>query len=317
MNKKALVAIGGNSLLPSGQSAELPQQWDTVRETCRHLADMVQDGWQLVITHGNGPQVGFNLLRSEIAAETIYPLSLDLIVAHTQGSIGYMLQQCLSNELRSRGVRIPVVSVVTQTLVDKDDPAFATPSKPIGRFMGEAEAAERAAEGWTVREDAGRGWRRVVASPEPQAIIEEEAIERLMLSGCIVIAGGGGGIPVVANRKGELRELSGVWGVVDKDRAGGLLARRLGMNLFLISTAVPQVYIHFRTPQQQSLAEVTAAEARRYLAEGHFAKGSMAPKMEAVALFVEQTKGRALITTPNDIGRALHGQTGTWIRPAD
>ena len=313
MNKKALVAIGGNSLLPSDQAAELPQQWDTVRETCRHLADMVQDNWQLVITHGNGPQVGFNLQRSEIAADTIYPLSLDLIVAHTQGSIGYMLQQCLSNELRSRGIRTPVVSIVTQVLVDKEDPAFANPTKPIGRFMTQAEAERRTAEGWQVREDAGRGWRRVVASPEPQAIIEEEAIDRLMQTGCIVIAGGGGGIPVVANHKGELRELAGVWGVVDKDRAGGLLARRLGMDLFLISTAVSQVYLDFKTPQRRPIAHMSVAEARQYLAEGHFAKGSMGPKVEAAALFAEQTGHQAIITSPTDIGHALRGQAGTAV----
>lgn len=313
MTKTALVAIGGNSLIPSKQSAEVPKQWDLVRETCKHLADMVTDGWQLVVTHGNGPQVGYNLLRSDLAADVIYPLPLDLLVAHTQGSIGYMLQQGMQNELRSRGDKMPVVSLVTQVLVDQNDPAFQKPSKPIGQFMTQAEAEKKSAEGWQVMEDAGRGWRRVVASPQPQQIVEEDAIERLLRSGCMVIAGGGGGIPVVSNHKGELRDLHGVWGVVDKDRAGSLLARHLAVDLFLISTAVPQVYINFKTPEEQALEQVPLSEMRRYLDEGHFALGSMGPKIEASIQFVAETGKMAIITNPENIGRALAGKAGTRI----
>lgn len=315
MTQTALIAIGGNSLIPGSQLSEIPLQWDTVRHTCQHLVNMIEDGWQLVITHGNGPQVGFNLLRSDIAADVIYPLPLDLLVAHTQGSIGYMLQQGLLNELRSRGRRLPVVSIITQVLVDQNDPAFQNPSKPIGQFMSAEEAQKKAAAGWHVMEDAGRGWRRVVASPQPQRIVEEEAVERLLRSGCLVIACGGGGIPVTSNSKGELRELKGVWGVVDKDRAGGLLARRLGVDLFLISTAVPQVYLNFKTAEEQALSQVTVSEVRRYLAEGHFARGSMEPKMEAAALFTEETGKPALITNPDNIGRALAGKSGTRLVP--
>lgn len=313
MNKRALIAIGGNSLVESGQVAEIPLQWDTVRATCGRLVDLIVEGWQILVTHGNGPQVGFNLLRSDLAAEVIYPLPLDLLVAHTQGSIGYMLQQGLANELRSRGRSAPVVTIITQVLVDEDDPAFQERSKPIGLFMSKEEADKKTAEGWHVMEDAGRGWRRVVASPRPQKIIEEEAIDRLMRSGCVVIAGGGGGIPVVSNDEGELRELHGVWGVVDKDRSSSLLARRLGFDRFVISTGVSQVYINFKTSEQKALTRITVAEARHYLEAGEFGRGSMAPKIEAAAEFTAESGNPSIITDPENIGRALRGETGTWI----
>jgi carbamate kinase len=313
MSQTALVAIGGNSLITNNKQPDVPHQWDAVRETCRHLADMVAAGWRLVITHGNGPQVGYILRRNELAAHEVHTTPLDLIVADTQGAIGYMLQQALRNELHSRGLRRPVVSLVTQVLVDKEDPAFANPNKPIGGFMSEAEARQFEQQGWQVVEDAGRGWRRVVASPQPLQIIEEEAINQLLQSGSIVIAVGGGGIPVVHNPRGELRELNGVFAVIDKDRASALLARQLPADLFLISTGVEQVAIHFNTPQQQNLERVTSGKLRQYMDEGHFAPGSMKPKVEAVLSYLAGGGTAALITNPQNIARALKGETGTWV----
>jgi len=313
LSRTALVAIGGNSLITDKNSPDIPHQWDAVRETCRHLADMVEDGWRLIVTHGNGPQVGYILRRNELAAHEVHMTPLDLIVADTQGSIGYMLQQALSNELFSRNMDVPVASVVTQVLVDENDPAFAAPSKPIGGFMTEAQAQLFQAQGWQVVEDAGRGWRRVVASPKPVRIIEEQAIRHLVAAGGVVIAVGGGGIPVVHNRKGELREIRGVMAVIDKDWASGLLAAQLDVDLLLISTGVPQVAINFNTPQQQNLEEITAVQLRQYMEEGHFAPGSMRPKVEAVLDFLDNGGRQALITSPAHIGQAMRRETGTWV----
>lgn len=313
MSRLALVAIGGNSLITNPKNPDVPHQWDAARETCRSLADMVEAGWRLVITHGNGPQVGYILRRNELAAHEVHTTPLDLIVADTQGAIGYMLQQALRNELFSRGIRKPIVTLVTQVLVDKEDPAFQNPTKPIGSFMSEADAQTFAKEGWGIMEDAGRGWRRVVASPEPLRIIEEDAILQLLNSGAIVIAVGGGGIPVVHNREGELRELSGAYAVIDKDRASAVLASSLWADLFLISTGVEQVAINYNTPQQQGLDRVTAVKLADYLKDGHFAPGSMKPKVEAVLTFLQKTGKSALITNPTNIARALRYETGTWI----
>jgi len=313
MSKIALVAIGGNSLIPDASRSDIPHQWDAIRETCRYLADLIQDDWRLVITHGNGPQVGFILRRNELATHEVSPIPLDLMVADTQGGIGYMLQQALHNELYSRGLRRAVVTLITQTLVDGDDPAFAHPTKPIGAFLTEAQARTFVEQGWQVIEDAGRGWRRVVASPQPRSIIEIETIRTLTAAGQIVIAGGGGGIPVVQNASGELRELKGVYGVVDKDLTSALLATQLNANLLLISTAVEAVAIHFNTPQQQNLHAVTTAELQRYTDAGHFAAGSMGPKIDAALAFIHATGGSALITNPQNIARALRHETGTWI----
>ena len=315
-NKLAVVAVGGNSLITDKHHPDVPHQWDAVRETCRHLADMVEDGWTLVVTHGNGPQVGYILRRNELAAHEVHATPLDVIGADTQGSIGYMLQQALRNELNSRGINKPVVSVVTQVLVDRDDPGFKNPTKPIGRFMEEADARKFEAEGWQVVEDAGRGWRRVVASPIPLEVVEQDAIQTLTSAGNIVIAVGGGGIPVVQNQKGELRELSGVFAVIDKDRASALLAQQIGADLLLISTAVEKVALNFGKPNEQWLDHMTLAEAKAHMAEGtHFAKGSMAPKIEAVITFLEAGGKKALITDPANIARALRGETGTFIEP--
>jgi carbamate kinase len=311
--KLAVVAVGGNSLITDKNNPDVPHQWDAVRETCRHLADMVEDGWTLIVTHGNGPQVGYILRRNELASHEVHPTPLDVIGADTQGSIGYMLQQALRNELSSRGIEKAVVSVVTQVLVDRDDPGFQNPTKPIGSFLSEEAARQFEAEGWQITEDSGRGWRRVVASPLPIEVIEQDAIQILTNAGTVVIAVGGGGIPVVQNRKGELRELSGVYAVIDKDRATSLLAARINADLMIISTAVEKVAINFNKPDQQWLDRLTVAEARRYMAEGHFAAGSMGPKIEAVIDFLEKGGQHAIITDPPNIARALRGETGTHM----
>lgn len=314
--KVAVVAVGGNSLITDKNNPDVPHQWDAVRETCKHLADMIVDGWTLVVTHGNGPQVGYILRRNELASPEVHTTPLDIIGADTQGSIGYMLQQALRNELYSRGIRKPVVSVVTQVLVDKNDPGFQNPNKPIGSFLEEAAAREFEKEGWQVVEDAGRGWRRVVASPIPLRVIEQDAIKTLIAADNIVIAVGGGGIPVVHNTEGELRELSGVYAVIDKDRATSLLANQIDADLLLISTAVEKVALNFGKENEVWLDSMTLAEAKQYLAEGiHFAPGSMAPKIEAVVTFLEKGGKKALITDPVNIARALRGETGTFITP--
>lgn len=310
MAKRALIAIGGNSLINPQHGSDMTSQWEAVHETARHMADMIADGWDLVITHGNGPQAGFNLRRSELAAAELYPLPLDLIVAHTQGSIGYMLQQAMENELGNRSVLRPVVTIVSQVLVDKDDPGFKRPTKPIGSFLSEANARAFESQGWSVVEDAGRGWRRVVASPIPIEILERQAVRILLESGTIVIAAGGGGIPVIRNAAGQLQ---GVFAVIDKDRASSLLARDLSVDLFLISTGVDQVALNYNKPTQRNLDRITLAEARQFAAEGHFAPGSMLPKIEAACDFVAATGKPAVITSPENLTRALHGRAGTWI----
>jgi carbamate kinase len=309
----AVVAIGGNSLITDNKDPGVPRQWDAVRETVSNLADMVQEGWTVVITHGNGPQVGFILRRNELAAPEVHPTPLDLIVADTQGSIGFMLQQALNNEFFQRKIDRQCITLVTQVRVDADDQAFQNPTKPIGGFMDEASARQFEGEGWQVVEDAGRGWRRVVASPEPIEIVEQKAIADAVRMGWIVVAVGGGGIPVVRNAKGELRS---VYAVIDKDRASSLLASSIDVDLFLISTGVEKVAINFGKPHQVDLDRITVADARRYMAEGHFAPGSMRPKIEACIRFVENStrpEACALITNPSNLGRALRGETGTRI----
>jgi carbamate kinase len=308
--KLAAVAIGGNSLITDKSKTALPHQWDAVRETCIHIADMVEEGWDLVVTHGNGPQVGFIMRRSELAAHEVHTVPLDIIGADTQGSIGYMLQQALDNEFHRRGMDKRAAAVVTQVLVDKDDPAFVTPTKPIGGFMEEKRAREFEKDGWNVVEDAGRGWRRVVASPIPIRIVELDVIRALLNQGFVVVSVGGGGIPVVENRKGELR---GTYAVIDKDRATALLAEGIDADLMVISTAVEKVALNFNKPDQKDLDRLTVTEARRYMDEGHFAPGSMLPKIEAILSFVNGKERTALVTDPPNIKRALNRETGTWI----
>lgn len=310
--KLAVIAIGGNSLIQDPKQPEVVNQWAAVHETCEHIADMIAEGWNVVITHGNGPQVGYILRRSELAAAEVHTVPLDLIVADTQGAIGYMLQQGLDNALRRRGINRTVLTVVTQVRVDPDDPAFAKPTKPIGSFMDEATARQYEAEGWNVMEDSGRGWRRVVASPRPQAIHEINAIRALIMSDYLVIAGGGGGVPVIRDEKGDLR---GTYAVIDKDRASSLLAQMLRADLFIISTGVEKVALNFNKPDQRLLDQVTLTEAAAYMKEGHFGVGSMQPKIEAAYEFVRMGGPQALITDPANLSRALRGETGTRIVP--
>lgn len=313
VDKLAVVAIGGNSLITDPKRPDVSEQWRAVQETCKHIADMIATGWSVVITHGNGPQVGFILRRAEIAAKQgIHDVPLDLIGADTQGAIGYMLQQSLDNALRRHGINRTILTVVTQTLVDAHDPAFQKPDKPIGSFMTEEEARKFEAEGWNVVEDAGRGWRRVVASPKPLAFQEINAIKALILNNYIVIASGGGGIPVIRDEQGNLK---GVYAVIDKDRASSLLANTLRADLFIVSTGVEKVALNFNKPDQRNLDVMTMAEAQQYMAEGHFAPGSMRPKIEAAVEFLRMGGPTAIITDPMNLARALRGETGTRIVP--
>jgi len=314
--KLAVVAIGGNSLISDKAHQTVEDQYHAAKETTFHIADMIEQGWDVAIGHGNGPQVGFILRRSEIAhkVEGMHEVPLDVCGADSQGAIGYALQQNLQNELYQRGVKKKVVTIITQVLVDKDDPAFKNPTKPIGSFMDEEEARRRETQqNWSVVEDAGRGWRRVVASPMPKEIVEQETVETLLERGIITITVGGGGVPVIDPGDGNYE---GVAAVIDKDFASSLLAQNIKADLFVISTAVEKVALNFGKPDQEWLDKMTLAEAKEYLAEGtHFAKGSMAPKIQAIIWFLENGGKQALITNPENIGRALKGETGTWIVP--
>jgi carbamate kinase len=314
--KLAVVAIGGNSLIKDEKHVTVEDQYLAAKETTLHIADMIEAGWDVAIGHGNGPQVGFILRRSEIAAkyEGMHEIPLEVCGADSQGAIGYALQQNLQNELHRRGIEKNVATVVTQVLVDKEDPAFKKPSKPIGGFMKEDEARRREKEqNWSIVEDAGRGWRRVVASPLPKEIVELSTVKALLSAGIVTITVGGGGIPVIDAGDGEYK---GVAAVIDKDYASSLLAQQIKADLFVISTAVEKVAINFGKPDQQWLDKMTLSEAKKYLAEGiHFAKGSMAPKMQAIIWYLENGGKKALITNPENIGRALKGETGTWILP--
>jgi carbamate kinase len=314
MSKLAVIAVGGNSIIKDDKNVTVEDQEQALRETAHHIADMIEEGWDLAIGHGNGPQVGFILRRSEIAAkvEGMHEVPLDVCGADSQGAIGYEFQQALQNEYQKRGINKGAVTLVTQTLVDQTDPAFQKPTKPIGSFMEEPEAKRRERDmGWSVVEDAGRGWRRVVPSPLPKKILELDSVKTLLHAGVTVITVGGGGIPVID--KGN-SQYEGTAAVIDKDIASSLLAQEIGAELFLIATAVEKVAINFGKPNQQWLDKMTLAEAKQYLAEGtHFAKGSMAPKIQAIVWFLENGGNTALITNPENIGRALKGETGTWI----
>ncbi len=314
MSKLAVVAIGGNSLIKDDKHVSVEDQQIALRETATHLVDMIEAGWDLAIGHGNGPQVGFILRRSEIAAkaEGMHEVPLDVCGADSQGAIGYELQQALHNEFLKRKINKKAATIVTQVRVDKNDPAFQKPTKPIGSFMEEAEAKRREkAMGWSVVEDAGRGWRRVVASPLPKEIVEFDSVKLLLDAGQVVITVGGGGIPVVDRGDGEL---IGIAAVIDKDFASSLLAQSIKADMLLIATAVEKVAINFGKLDQKWLDKMTLAEAKAYLEEGkHFAKGSMAPKIQAAIWYLENGGKQALITNPENIGRALKGETGTWI----
>ncbi len=313
MAKVAVVAVGGNSLITDEKHRSVPDQYKAAYESMKHIAGMIEAGWDVVVTHGNGPQVGFILRRSELSRHELHEVPLDSCGADTQGAIGYMFQKALHNEFKKRGIKKDAATVVTQVLVDRNDPAFQNPSKPIGSFMDQATASkQKDAESWHVVEDAGRGWRRVVASPLPKQIVEKAAVENLIKGGFTVIAVGGGGIPVIEDENGDL---IGAEAVIDKDYASALLANSIQADLFVISTAVEKVALNYNKPDQKWLDRLTLAEARKYMAEGHFAKGSMGPKIQAIIWYLERGGKQALITNPENIGRALAGETGTWVVP--
>lgn len=313
-SQRVVVAIGGNSLVRDPRHMSEPEQYRALGETAAHIAAVVRDGWRVAITHGNGPQVGFALRRSELASHELHELPLDVCDAETQGGIGYELQQNLANHFRRLGVRREAVTVVTQVEVSPDDPAFAHPTKPIGAFMT-AETAERrrARDGWHVVEDAGRGWRRVVPSPRPRRIVECAAVKALLHDGYVVVTAGGGGIPVVADEHGVLQ---GVAAVIDKDHTSALLATELGARVLVITTAVPRVALDWGRSTQRWVDRMTAREARARLDEGaHFAAGSMAPKIESCLEFLDAGGAEAIIASPEDLERALRGEAGTRIVP--
>ena len=313
MKDLVVIAIGGNSLIKDPQHMTVFDQYKATGETSEHIAGIIERGYRVIVTHGNGPQVGFILLRSEMAKEVLHQLPLDTCGADTQGAIGYQICQTLANELRRRGIDKTVAALVTQTVVDGSDPGFENPTKPIGPFYSKEAAEEhQKAGGWQMTEDAGRGWRRVVASPEPLEIIEERAIRLLLEDGVIVVAVGGGGIPVVRMEDGSLE---GIGAVIDKDLSTCLLAKNLEAERFIISTAVEKVAINFGTPEQREIDSMTVAEARQHLDDGQFPAGSMGPKIEASIDFLENGGKEVIITTPELIEEALIGNAGTHIVP--
>ncbi len=308
-----VLALGGNALIRPGEAGTAEEQRRRISQAMAHTADLVAAGFALAITHGNGPMVGQLLLQMECARDTVPPMPLFLCDADSEGSLGYLIQQCLVNELRRRGLSRAVATVITQVLISPHDPAFGAPDKPIGPFYTGEEAARLTMDqGWHLREDAGRGWRRVVASPQPVTIIEQDVIAYLLQGGIIVIAAGGGGIPVVRQENGDL---TGVDAVIDKDRATAVLGREIGADLLIFLTAVEHVYLDYRKPNQRALTEVTCEDARQYLAQGHFAPGSMGPKMESAIDFLSQGGQRVLITQPESLAEALQGRTGTHVFP--
>lgn len=314
MSRTALIAIGGNSLIRAGERGTIDEQLANAHATARALAAMVARGWRIVITHGNGPQVGAALLRSERAAGEVYTHPLDVCVATTQSEIGYLLQRAMEFELRQLGLTTPVLTVLTQVRVDPADPAFANPTKPIGPFYNKKEADEKKRRlGWDVVEDSARGWRRVVPSPEPREVFEQHIIRKLVEDGMIVIACGGGGIPVIEH---EGHRVEGSEAVIDKDRASALLAAELGVDLFVISTDARQVYLDFKKPTQRGLDRVTAADLQRHYDEGQFPPGSMGPKVESALRFLRDGGNEVIITSYEHLVDALDGNDGTRVVPA-
>jgi carbamate kinase len=313
--RRAVIAIGGNALILDGQVGTIAEQYENAIEMARHIATLVSNGWGIVLTHGNGPQVGFILLRSELVGDSapVPRLSLEMSSADSQGGIGHILAMALLNELAARGLRDRVAYVLTHTVVDPADPAFQEPTKPIGPFYSEAQAAlRRERDGWQMIEDSGRGYRRVVPSPMPLRIVESAQIRSLIDAGFVVVAVGGGGIPVMEREPGVY---SGIEAVIDKDRASSLLAASLEVPLLILSTGVERVAYHFRQPDQRWLDRMTLGEAARYYDEGEFPRGSMGPKVEAAISFLQRGGQQVLITTPAALERAIDGQTGTWIVP--
>lgn len=308
--KTALIAVGGNSLIRAGETGHIHEQRANARRTGKAIAQVIADGYSVVLTHGNGPQVGAALLRSERASDHAYRQPLDVCVAETQGEIGYILEQALIEEIAAAGLRTPVVTIVTQVIVAREDHAFAEPTKPIGPFMSRRDAeGARDRLGWHIVNDAARGWRRVVPSPEPLAVVEEEVIADLFRRGVVVITAGGGGIPVV-RQNGALR---GIEAVIDKDAVSALLASRLRVGCLVMSTDVDRVYLDYRQPEQRPLERVTAAQVRAYYAAGHFPPGSMGPKILAALRFLERGGTEAIITRDDHLACAIRGAGGTHI----
>ena len=306
----AVVAIGGNSLVLDGQKGTIPEQFENAGTTSKHLADIIERGWDMVLTHGNGPQVGNILLRVEKAADEVYPLPLDICDADTEGGMGYMFQQVFGNELRSRKIDRTVITMVTQVEVDPADEAFQNPTKFIGPFFGADEVAAKESErGWVMKEDSNRGWRRVVPSPQPIRIVEFDAIKTALDAGLLPIAVGGGGVPV-SSKDGIL---TGVEAVIDKDLASALLASELGAEILLISTGVEKVSINFGKENQKDLGNITLKELETYVAEGHFPAGSMGPKVQAAIKFLKAGGAKVIITNPDNLGLAVDGKAGTHI----
>lgn len=311
MKSLAILAIGGNSLIKDKDHIALSSQYEAIQETSKYIAELIAEGMRLVITHGNGPQVGFIFKRGELARSELPLIPLDICGADTQGAIGYMIQMALLNEFRRMGIEKKVAAVVTKVIVDRDDPSFQNPTKPIGSFMSEQEAlAHKTEMNWQIMEDAGRGFRRVVPSPIPREIVELDVIRLLVESGYIVIAAGGGGIPVIRNEQGDLE---GIEAVIDKDMGSSLLARNLGADTFIISTPVNAVYLNFGKESQRPIHRATLPEIKQYLKEDHFKPGSMRPKIEAIIQFLEGSGKKAIITSPENLLKAIRGETGTTI----
>lgn len=309
MGGLAVVAVGGNALIRDEQHRSIPDQYDTASETVGYIVDLIEAGWRVVLTHGSGPQMGFILRRSELALPEVTPVPMDYAGADLQGALGYMFVKALRNEFRRRGLAREAVAVVTLVEVDRDDPAFRDPTKPIGSPMDEATAQRRAAElGWQVRPDPGRGWRRVVPSPAPKAIVDLDVIAHLVGAGYVVVACGGGGIPVVRDAQ---RGLTGVEAVIDKDLASSLLARTLRADRFVVATGVERVALDYGKPSQRWIDRMTLAEAMQLYGTGQFDKGSMGPKIRALIEFLEGRGAEGVITDPPHLARALAGAAGT------
>lgn len=310
-DKLVVIALGGNALLQRTQKGTFEDQYSNVEKTAKNIADLIERGYRIVLTHGNGPQVGATLLRHDAAKSIVPPFPLDACGAETQGFVGYMIQQALRNELKSRGIDKYVVTVITRVVVDKHDSAFAHPTKPIGPFYSKQEADELAKRmpGITIKEDAGRGYRRVVPSPDPKIIAERSAISTLVNAGFVVVSTGGGGIPIVE----EASRAVGVEAVIDKDLAGQRLATLIGANIFVILTDVDGAYVHYGTPQQELLREVSTGKLLNYLNEGQFKEGSMAPKVTAAIRFVESGGEQAIIAELSKLTEALEGKAGTHV----
>jgi len=312
IGKTVVVALGGNAILQPGQVGTFEEQLFNIDGAMRRIAELVEDGWRVVLTHGNGPQVGNLLIQNALASKTVAPMPMDVCGAMSQGEIGYMLEQSLLNHFRKRRLEIPVVTVLTQVAVDPKDKAFDNPSKPVGPFYSEVEARKMMLEeGLAMREDAGRGWRRVVPSPQPMEIVPRRAIVDMVEDGICVICAGGGGVPVVRARNGAL---SGIDAVIDKDLAAAVLAADVGADALLILTDVPKVYIHYGTPEQTALDTVTRSEMEAYAAAGHFKAGSMGPKVNACLHFVQEG-GTAVIGSLTEVVPAMAGTAGTRIVP--